>query len=162
SWTIYPRIKIDGKVFEPVPGTYFEIMKKWDIGDHVEIYLPIKPRLVRAHPWIESDYNKLAIARGPLIYCIEQKDNENFDIRDLFIKPSEVDLREEYVPGLLNGVVVLKGNGYVLRNRGDRLYREHALSEAEEIFEKTTFTAIPYYAWNNRGPTRMSVLDKNN
>ncbi len=159
SWGLGTKIRVEENVIEPKPGEYAEIRRKWSWGDAIEVKIPLKPRFIKSHHWIESNYGKVAIARGPLIYCIEQVDNKEFDVRNLAVKPDEAKLEEEYRKDMLNGIVVIKGHGYELPSDSEKLYRDFD-ETLEKPVKKLTFTAIPYYAWNNRGATKMLVWIK--
>jgi DUF1680 family protein len=99
--------------------------------------------------------------RGPLLYCVEQADNQGFDLRDLVL-PDGADLAAEFEPGLLNGVVVLRGQAVIDPPDPawhNRLYRQQkAVTNAPATGHQTvSLTAIPYYAWANREPGQMLV-----
>ena len=87
--------------------------------------------------------------RGPLIYCVEGVDNEE-DVLGLSIADGKI-VTEAYQPELLGGVRVLKVPGVRTKRTGE-LY----LSKKPEQ-EPVTITAIPYYAWGNRGLNEMRV-----
>jgi len=63
----------------------------------VELEIPLRPRLITAHPWIDADYGKVAIARGSLIYALEEIDNK-FDICNLVVRPERINLKEVHEP----------------------------------------------------------------
>ena len=104
---------------------------------------------IYANPAIAANNGKVALRRGPLIYCVEGVDNEN-DVLGLSIAEGKIGT-EEYQPELLSGVRVLKVPG-IRTKRTDDLY----LSTKPEQ-EAVTITAIPYYAWGNRGLNEMRV-----
>ncbi|MBM3293284.1 MAG: hypothetical protein FJY82_02040 [Candidatus Aminicenantes bacterium] len=110
--------------------------RRWRGGDTVEIIFPMDPRRVGAHEAVKDDAGKVAVERGPLVYCAEWPDNGgralNLDL------PDNTALLPEWRPDLLGGVVVIKGKG-----TADRAGRE--------------LTLIPYYAWAHRGPGEMAV-----
>ncbi len=164
EWADTARAKIRGKAIEAKPGSYLEIAGKWDVEELVELEIPLRPRLITAHPWIEADYGKLAIARGPLIYALEEIDNK-FDIRNLVVRPEEINLREVHEPKLLDGIVAIEGEGYVVNEDelySGKLYREYSGYRGKQavLENRVIFRAIPYYAWNNRGRTRMGIWIK--
>jgi DUF1680 family protein len=117
-------------------GVYRKIERDWKKGDILRLNLSIKPRLVRGNPEVKDQQNKIAIMRGPLLYCLEQIDNTT-DIFGLSVA-RDVALSEEESP-LLNGIVRLKGKAFDSRGR------------------EIDFTAVPYNVWNNRKPTPMRI-----
>ncbi|MEM4610409.1 MAG: glycoside hydrolase family 127 protein, partial [Thermoproteota archaeon] len=107
------------------------------------------------NPLVYENLGRIALGRGPLMYCFEEVDNTGFDVWDLLI-PEDATLRAEWVPNLLDGVTVIRGEGYVQDSdwKQDSLYTE---IEASSRIRKVSFTAIPYYAWANREPGAMCV-----
>lgn len=137
------RIKINGvPVNYQIMSGYAVIERKWATADIVEVNLPMKVREVIANKALTDDNNKVALQRGPIIYCGEWKDN-NGKVSNLVI-PAKSVFNAQFEPDLLGGVTVLKGKAL----RGDSL-----ISAAEKV----EFTAIPYYSWANRGKGEMRV-----
>ncbi len=116
---------------------YFQITRKWKPGDKVELILPMPVRQVLSHPEVEATKGKVALMRGPVLYCLEGMDN-NFNVLEAALVPNSK-IKHEHKPNLLGGVTVLTGN---------------VLTSKEETVE---FMAIPYYAWQNRGIDRMTA-----
>jgi DUF1680 family protein len=110
---------------------------------------------MEAHPLVEENRNLVAVMRGPLVYCIESHDlPEDVDL-DAIALPDDISLTERYDPDCLDGVVLLEGSGR-MRQSGEwdgRLYRKRRPKDDEEI----QLRMIPYYAWDNRGMSEMSV-----
>jgi hypothetical protein len=103
-------------------------------------------RRVVAHPSVQADQGRVALQRGPLVYTAEGADNPDGKVRNLLL-PDEASLATEFRPALLGGVQVITGRavGLAYDAAGKVTRREQA------------FTAIPYYAWANRGPGEMLV-----
>jgi len=136
-------IKVNGKLVKcKVENGYAILSKNWISGDQIQLNLPMPVRKVDANAALTADAGKVAIQRGPIVYCAEWKDN-TASISDLFI-PKNTSFEPNYQAGLLNGVTVLK-----------------AEAEKEEshtkIVVKTPLTLIPYFAWANRGEGEMKV-----
>ena len=121
---------------------YALITKAWKKGDDIQLNLPMDVKEVIANKFVTIDNNKIALQRGPIIYCGEWKDNEG-KVSDLFI-PRKTAFKSRYDSTLLNGVTVLKAEVF----RTDTLGRQP---------QRVTFTAIPYYSWANRGIGEMRV-----
>jgi len=115
---------------------YASLRRDWKSGDSIGIDLDMKPVFMAAHPYVHDDNGKVALQYGPLLYCIEEADNEMNGV----VVP-DVCVPELRPSKSLPGVYELYFE--------DTLYRE--------------VTAVPYYAWANRGDGRMQVwLDKEN
>jgi hypothetical protein len=125
---------------------YARLVREWRPGDVVELELPMPVRRVRAREQVEADRGRVALQRGPLVYCVEWVDNSDGEVRNLTL-PGDTPLSAEWVPDLLGGVVVVKGRA--LRQASDG---QGILMETEQ-----DFTAVPYYAWANRGQGEMLV-----
>jgi DUF1680 family protein len=104
-------------------------------------------RKVIADERIEEDRGKMAIQRGPVIYCAEWPDNNSGNIRNLVID-KEALLTTEYVPSLLEGTQVIKTEGFQTKK---------TLNGEIEKMSQELVTLIPYALWNNRGPGQMMV-----
>lgn len=113
---------------------YCVIERVWKPGDVVRIDFPMPARRIHAHPNVEADHGRVALMRGPLLYCLEETD-VGMDPEE-YILPVEVEIRAEHRPDLLGGVSVLT-------DRSQRLERG--------------ILAVPFFAWNNREADRMLV-----
>jgi DUF1680 family protein len=119
--------------------------RKWKKGDIVEVNLPMEVRRVVANNQLKDDRGKVALQRGPLIYCAEWTDN-NGKVSNLII-PGNVSFTSEFKPNLLNGVTVIKGEVPAIE-----VSDEQRVSTANH-----PFVAIPYYAWAHRGKGEMMI-----
>jgi DUF1680 family protein len=136
---------------------YLRLERSWRDGDTVELDLPMAARLIEPHPAIESTRGCAAIDRGPLVYCLEQADQGDRDVAALEID-STGELRARWEPGLLEGVTVVRAAGFQVDMAAwqGKLYRPVG-SAAPPPRRGVELTAIPYYAWANRGPGAMRV-----
>jgi DUF1680 family protein len=134
-------IKVNGKsVKYSMENGYAVINKTWVKGDQIEVNLPMPVQKVNANPALKADAQKLALQRGPIMYCAEWADNAG-KVSDLSIAGSAA-FKPVYNAALLNGVTTLKGD--VMKNEG----------AGAKVF---SLTAIPYMAWANRGEGEMQV-----
>jgi len=135
-WSIETELKINGERYynNLSNGKYVEIIRNWLDNDSLDITFKMKAKFVESDQRIKNNRGRVAISNGPLIYCLEQKDNKNFDIFTAIIKKDQ-DLSVIFEPDLLGGVNIITGT----TNNGSK------------------FTAIPYFAWNNRGANNMQV-----
>jgi len=143
---------------EPKPGEYFEIHRRWQPGDKVHVDFELRPRLVRANPLVREDAGRVALERGPLVYCLEQPDQPTFNLFDASLLIDGTGFVSEFQPDLLGGVLLLKHHGTVVDVpfNGEPLYRGFR-EQIERSGKKVALTFIPYYAWANRAPSRMEV-----
>ncbi|WP_339735049.1 glycoside hydrolase family 127 protein [uncultured Sunxiuqinia sp.] len=124
---------------------YISISKEWQAGDKLTLNLPMPVRRVVANEQVTNNRGKLAYQRGPLVYCFEDKDNNDSFLFDNFATPDEK-VDAEFDKQLLGGVVKLKMKG-----------SQVLLQQDQKVIEPVELTAIPYYAWNNRGTSNMLV-----
>ncbi|MFA5784616.1 MAG: glycoside hydrolase family 127 protein, partial [Phycisphaerae bacterium] len=113
------------------------IERKWSRGDTIELKLPMPVRRVIANEQVKDDLNKVALERGPLVYCVEGIDNDG-KVFDLIIGDN-LKFETEYKKELLGGITVISAE----------------VSDKGGV--KRRLTAVPYYAWSHRGPGQMAV-----
>lgn len=136
------EVKVNGKKADVMHGQgYATLLREWKEGDVVELSLPMETRRVRAHENAVDDRGKLAIERGPVMYCLESFDQPDSCVFDKFI-PEETVFAENFDANLLNGVMTLSGT---------------AKKVTKEGVQDVDFKAIPYCTWNNRGAAHMAV-----
>ena len=115
-----PVLQVNGQtVALQVEKGYALISRTWKAGDAVDLGLPMPVRRVAAHRAVEADLGRVAVERGPLVYCAEWPDNDG-GVSNLVLPDSSV-LTAEARPDLLNGVVLIKGEGEAWSERGGRL-----------------------------------------
>lgn len=139
-------LKVNG---EAVPLSmekgYASVMRNWQTGDLVQLELPMPARRVLANERIAADRGRVAIERGPLVYCLEDVDNE--DRVEEVILPDDAALTARFDSDLLGGVVLLEGTGRFGRHSADGAWGT----------ETMPLRFVPYYAWNHRGAGKMAV-----
>jgi DUF1680 family protein len=140
------------------PGTYAKIRRKWRTADKISIDLPMPVRRVECHPYVAENTGRVALMRGPLLYCVEQADNRDVDLRDLILDGAEPTVRFDH--DLLGGVVVAHARAKAAAPDAgweDRLYRTAHTRQEDTQGKDTRVTAVPYYTWANREPGAMRV-----
>lgn len=157
EWAENANIKVNGKQLNEdlVPRTYFSVSRKWGKGDIIELDLPMPARLMVANPKAEQLRNQVAVMRGPVLYCLESIDLPEDKHIDNVRIPSELKLEvaESEFPF---GIKTLEGKAlYYDEEPWDGvLYRPLNVSNK---MERLPISLIPYFAWNNRGTTAMTV-----
>jgi hypothetical protein len=119
--------------YDPRPAQFVPIRRLWSPGDTIDLRLAMPIQARRAHPRVKGHAGKVALIRGPLVYCLESIDNPQVDIFT-----AQIDLNSllaAFVPDLLGGVTVLRG----------------------QTVNGQPITAIPYHLWGNRGESQMTV-----
>src|SRR6202012_1224777 len=147
GWCENPRVKVNGKAVK-AGGDYLHIQRTWRDGDKIEIKFPMPIRLMRTSPRSRNNIGKIAIQRGPIVYCIEEADNGK-DLHALLID-AKAKLKATYKPKLLGGVSVISGTARKVFSEDESLYTDHELPT-----RSVKFTAIPYAVWGNRKIGRM-------
>ncbi len=125
---------------------YAVIKKTWKKGDVVELNLPMPVRRIAAIDDLKDNRNRIALQRGPLVYCFEHVDNEGKAMN--IVIPENITFTTEFKQDLLNGIVVLQAEAPVATVSANGL----SLSSVQRII-----TAIPYYSWANRGKGEMQI-----
>lgn len=155
GWCRDAELRINGKSMD-LAGTvvrgYARIGREWRGGDKVELSLNMPVERVYAHPRVADDRGRVALQRGPLVYCLEEEDNA-VDPDTVFL-PRSAPLEAHTDERLLDGVVTIGGAATVadVSPWDGALYRPLAAGSS-----RRTITAVPYYAWDNRGPGAMRV-----
>jgi DUF1680 family protein len=129
-------------------------IRAWRKGDTIELVLPMPARRVIANEMIEADRGRVALMRGPIVYCIESADVRAKSVHDLVV-PDGNPLSTAFRKDLFGGVQTILG----VARRTRRVTEERADGAKKQlpISEELEFTAIPYYAWAHRGPGEMAV-----
>ena len=142
-----PRVFVNGKAAEyRVDKGYAVLDRIWQKDDVIELDLPLEVRQVAARSEVRQDSNRIALQYGPLLYCVEAADNGK-DVWDIIL-PHNTRFETNYQPALLGGVATIRFDAMAARVPGDG----QSISSAP-----VHITAIPYYAWCNRGDDAMQV-----
>ncbi len=139
------------------PGSFIAISRTWKQGDTVTLDFPMAPVQMVSNPKVTDDYGRIAMQRGPLVYTLEQIDQNGTPLSDIFVR-SNVPVAAETRKDLLGGVTVLKVPGLVAEKSvvQEPLYQPLATA-VSRAKRPATLTFIPYYAMGNREPTPMEV-----
>lgn len=121
---------------------FLRIKRKWVRGDVLEILFPMPVRRVVAHPEVAENRGRVAIERGPIVFCAEGRDNGGTALN--LAVPDSTHFQQWYRDDLLGGVAVITGSGLVVDDKG------------QEVRKQSLFL-IPYFSWANRGAWEMAV-----
>ena len=153
GWARGATAAVNGAPVEAAPRNgYLTIDRTWHPGDVVALDLPMPPERLYAHPAVGADAGRVALRRGPLVYCLEEADNPGGPVQRLRL-PRGAPLTASDADAF-DGIVTLSAEARRVRDDDwqDRLYRPEPPSETP-----ARLTALPYYLWNNRGRGSMTV-----
>lgn len=141
------------------PGSYARVRRTWRAGDTLCVRMSLPVQRIAAHPYALENSGRVALMRGPLLYCLEGVDNPFGDLRDVIL-PYTSPIEEDFDVALLGGTTVLRAQALLASpdpGWGGHLYRATS-TPAEPVSEQpVSLVALPYYAWANRAPGAMQV-----
>ena len=154
------KVTVNGKPWQGRirAGEYLALRRAWRPGDRILLTLDVRPRLTVANPRLKENTGRVAVEMGPLLYCIEQTDQQGVpSLHDAALLP-EGGFRAVMRPDLLGGLVLLQRKGVVYDTplSQEPLYQILGQSRPRTT-RPVTLNLIPYYAFANRGPTEMQV-----
>jgi DUF1680 family protein len=141
-------LKVNGQPvqFTPEKG-YASVLRMWKSGDRIDITFPMPVRRLVANEKLLDDNGRVALERGPILFCAEWPDNKDGNVMNLVLHDG-TPLKSEFRKNLLNGVEVVLASAIPVRRT-----LEHTIVSGPE----QRFMAIPYYAWAHRGLGQMNV-----
>lgn len=162
GWTDHAQVTVNGKAVSGVkPGEYFAIHRRWSSADVIHLAFEVVPQIIQANPRVADDTGRVAVQRGPLIYCLEEIDQPSgIVLSDVAVDPVRHpadEFQTEFRSDLLGGTVVLHHTGAIYDRVAQEkvLYSRYASGSAKT--RKVPLTFIPYYAWANRQASSMQV-----
>jgi len=160
SWCDKFEIKINGELLTDfsLEDGYVSITRNWKSNDKVEIILPTQLKRVYSNPLVRENIGKVAIVKGPVVFCIEEADN-GANLHLIYLaKDSNLELR--FDENLLRGIYVVCADGYkiVEDDFKDQLYK----TDFKYTYRPAKIKFIPYFAWANRkkGEMRVWIYEK--
>jgi uncharacterized protein len=150
AWSKGATLSVNGTAVPVAPERgYAQITRVWAKGDVIDLNLPMPAERTWANPEVKVDVGRVALRRGPLVYCLEQVD-QKMPLSRLRL-PRTAGLSARFVPDLLGGISVIEGEGLALTD-SPALYSDTPPAETG-----AKLTAVPYYIWCNRGANAMQV-----
>lgn len=153
GWCDDYAVRVDGDAVEPpVEDGFLTVSREW-AGERVELDLEFDVERVLAHPEVRENADRVAMRRGPLVYCLEGVDHDR-PLGD-YVLPPDPEFETAHEPDLMDGVVALECDGLAEdRSAWDgQLYRP--CDDVE--LERARIRAVPYYAWGHREPGELRV-----
>ncbi len=154
GWCGKYSFKLNGvNIKLPVRNGYAMIKRRWSSGDRIDIDFEMQATFIEADPRLRHDCGKVAIQRGPVVYCAEEMDNKKY-LYDVSVDTSNPAFSIIAAKSELKGVKEILVNAFRRKSSGwgEKLYRP-----LESKLEKFRLKAIPYFAWANRKPGEMTV-----
>lgn len=157
DWCRETVLKVNGNLIKTNSisdeNGYIRIKRCWSNGDEISLKLAMPVELVKSHPSVSNNFGKVALQRGPVVYCLEDVDNP--------VPPSQITLFEDgeieanYKSSLLNGTVVIEGDAKIPDNTKwqNKLYQW----KKKDTSRIAKFRAIPYHLWDHRQAGEMRV-----
>src|ERR1700682_4296183 len=162
GWTDTSKVAVNGKaVAGATAGQYLPVRRRWSGGDTVTLQFNMAPQVLEANAQITENNGRVAVQRGPVVYCMEQIDQgDGVALKDVALEVDEKGsghFQEKFEKDLLGGVLVLRHSGAAYEESANRsnLYFPHNAPARKSRPIQLTF--IPYYAWANRVQTPMQV-----
>ncbi|MCY4112991.1 MAG: glycoside hydrolase family 127 protein [Chloroflexi bacterium] len=141
-------------------GDYAALRRVWSPGDRVMLRLPMPPRRLVSDPRVTANIGRVALARGPLIYCVESHDRPGLE-QDAFALPDDASVTPGPANERLPGMTLLDTAAVPLPGTPGRGALYQSVSGDRQADgapkDRVPIRAIPYFAWANRGPSTMDV-----
>lgn len=153
GWSKRFSVLVNGKTvdFEMQYG-YCKITRKWEQGDQIQIEFRMTPEKVRSNPLVRENAGKIAIKRGPIIYCLEEADNGKLLANISIPRGAKLTVSDDGVQ--LDGlnIINIEAERIEALHWGGDLY-----STDEPVRKRVSLKAVPYYYWGNRKKGEMAV-----
>jgi DUF1680 family protein len=155
GWCRNATLSVNGGTVELASVTYrgyAAIAREWITGDQLQLNLDMPVERIHAHPEVRQNAGRIALKRGPIVYCLEEVDNP-ISLNRVSL-PEKALFRDQFHPSLLGGVVSVHAEvlADATEDWGGTLYRTERAAP-----QPTPITAVPYFAWGNREPGEMLV-----
>lgn len=156
GWCRQTTVNVNGTPVDTtgmVERGYLKLRREWRSGDVIELCLPMPVERVRAHPAVRQANGRIALQRGPVVYCLEEADNPITPLNRIAL-PRDSVLQARYDSDLLGGVVGITGEAEAIKSDPSQL---ELYSASVHQTERIRIKAVPYAVWDNREPGQMLV-----
>jgi DUF1680 family protein len=162
GWTDSAQVVVNGKpVSGATPGRYLPIRRRWSDGDVLRVQFNMQPQLLESNAQVIENNGRVAVQRGPLVYCLEQIDQpQGVALKDVALNvgaKSGAPFQEEFKKDLLGGVLLLRHPGAAYAESAERSALYFRRFGEPRKSSPVSLTFIPYYAWANRTASPMQV-----
>lgn len=151
SWASGATVSVGGVRHAAEPNTYVALSRAWQVGDEVVLTFPMQPRLLVSHPAVTPNNGRVAVARGPMLYCLEHVDQTQ-PLHSLRLDPRTA-WSDAAGDSALGKHRVLQARGYAVPYAPDALYSPWRA----DVSQPVRLTFIPYHLWANRAAGPMQV-----
>ncbi|HEX4125781.1 MAG TPA: beta-L-arabinofuranosidase domain-containing protein [Tepidisphaeraceae bacterium] len=154
AWCDGATIAVNGKKIRPaIENGYAHLSRTWQKGDLIKLHLPMPVQVMQTNPRSRNNIGKLAVQRGPIVYCAEQADNP--DLLPAAMLNPHAKFIERFEPKLLGGIMTLIAPAVIADDRqwGEKLYARAGKTQLRPAKLKL----IPYCVWGNRKVGKMQV-----
>ncbi len=154
DWCDNPQLTLNGEAIAgEVRKGYLYLTRRWQEGDSLSLTLPMPVRRVYGNPQVRQQAGKVALQRGPLVYCLEEADNGE-GLHNLLL-PADSAFKTFEGSGLFAHKVLIQAQGIKRRANSDRLLWQY--DHKPVTHETQTLTFIPWFSWANRGEGEMRI-----
>lgn len=155
SWSKHTTVTVNGEPVQPtLEKGYWCLARTFHDGDTVSFSMDMPVRRLYAHPNVREDAGKVAIMRGPMVYCLEEKDN-GASLHQVYL-PRSASFTEEMGDGLFKGLTLLHTKGLRLTPSDEETHALYRETPCTRLMPQD-LTFIPYFSWANRGENEMMV-----
>ena len=156
DWCADPQIVLNGEAVTcDVRQGYCYLTRRWQEGDSITLTLPMPVRRLYGNPQVRQQAGKVALQRGPLVYCLEEADN-GAALHNLSL-PADSTFRVFEGKGLFSHKILIQSEGYVQRALKAESQPPWQYDRAPTTQEVQTLTFIPWFSWANRGEGEMRI-----
>ncbi len=160
-WAAGATLTVDGVPVDETPEDgWWRLTRRWQLGDRVTLTLPVVPRLTTADPRVDAARGCVAVERGPLVYCVESADQPGQRLDDMIMAlAGAASISERTADGLPSEIVALRLPASRRLSVASSWwpYADASATQPAVVAEQIELTAIPYFAWGNRGSGAMRI-----
>lgn len=157
GWADKASLRVNGKdVQVRASQGYLAVSRVWKENDRVQLVIEMPVEVMTCDARVLENVGRVALQRGPLVYCFESHDNPDVPIADLQL-PEKPSLKPIKQRDMLEGIVILKGQGLAPASEDRGPLYQKLKGKRKPAVKKVSVTAIPYYSWANRGVSQMTV-----
>jgi DUF1680 family protein len=156
AWAEAAKLSVNGQAAPARAGDYAALRRTWRKGDRIRLQFPLQVRTTVANPLVRENVGRVAVERGPLVYCMEGLDQPALNSAfEAAVAPANAFV-PEFRSDLLGGAVVLRHKGAAYEKPLGALSLYGAAARLPAL-RGAELTFIPYYLFANREPTPMQV-----